>query len=128
MDSSQSITSTVRYGRDVINAGFNGVRKAVRDECQDVSPCNLALAAAKQSVKFAALGACIGLFGSLVVRRRSSLTRHIASGSLGMALGFSAGLLWNTRGLTSSIAHSAAAEIQQIQDEHWLKAHPIDYA
>jgi len=49
-------------------------------------------------------------------------------GFLGGAIGFGAGLLWESRLLTASVACGALRNIDRVRDEHWLERHPIDYA
>jgi hypothetical protein len=52
----------------------------------------------------------------------------VAWGFLGAAIGFSAGMGWEIRGLAASIARGALHNVEKARDEHWLQLHPIDYA
>jgi hypothetical protein len=52
----------------------------------------------------------------------------LAFGLLGGAIGFGAGVAWEGRGFTSSVAGGALRNIGKTRDEHWLTRHPIDYA
>jgi hypothetical protein len=52
----------------------------------------------------------------------------LAFGLLGGAIGFGAGVAWESRRLTASVAGSALRNIGRVRDEHWLTKHPIDYA
>ncbi|MGO9796465.1 MAG: hypothetical protein ACLPLZ_10275 [Terracidiphilus sp.] len=79
-------------------------------------------------MKPAALGACIGVLGSYSGYRRKSIARTLAFGFLGGAIGLGAGLAWESRRLTASVAGSALRNIGRVRDEHWLTKHPIDYA
>jgi hypothetical protein len=54
--------------------------------------------------------------------------RALTYGLLGGAVGLCAGLVWESRRLTASVAGSALKNIGQVRDERWLAKHPIDYA
>jgi hypothetical protein len=52
----------------------------------------------------------------------------LAYGLLGGAIGFGAGVAWESRRFTASVADGALRNIGKVRDEHWLTKHPIDYA
>jgi hypothetical protein len=60
--------------------------------------------------------------------RHKSATRTLADGLVGCAIGFGAGVAWESRWLAASVAACAWKKIGQVRDEHWLESHPIDYA
>jgi hypothetical protein len=60
--------------------------------------------------------------------REKSITRALVYGLLGGAIGLGAGLAWESRRLTASVAGGALRNIGRVRDEHWLSKHPIDYA
>ena len=76
----------------------------------------------------AVLGACIGVLGSCPGARRKPITRTLAFGLLGGAIGLSIALAWESRWLTASAAGGALKGMGRVRDEHWLAKHPIDYA
>ncbi len=124
----QSVTSTVRYGRKLVNAGITGIRTG-QDSVRGERPLSaLAVEAARNSLALAAVGACVGLLRFYVGHRRNRVASAVALGTLGSALGFCVGFGWKTRNVTSSVAHSAARELRKARDEHWLESNPIDYA
>jgi hypothetical protein len=92
------------------------------------SVSSLVADSARDSLKLAVAGACLGLLPSCLRGRRPSLSSALALGALGSALGFVVGFTWKTRKVTSSLAHSAARELHRVGDEHWLEKNPIDYA
>ena len=71
----------------------------------------------------AAIGACAGLLRF----RRRSISRTVAYGVAGSAIGFVAGFTWKTRDLTASMARSALKEMGAVRDEHWIEKHPVNY-
>ena len=121
-----SPTSTFTYGRKLVNAGLRGVRNG-RDTFDPQLASALVKSSAEESLKLAALGACLGMLPALLVRRHRTATA-VACGALGSALGFCAGFSWKTRDLTSTLAHSAMREVRRVNDERWLEKHPVDYA
>ncbi|MBZ5572974.1 MAG: hypothetical protein LAO09_13975 [Acidobacteriia bacterium] len=75
-----------------------------------------------------AIGAGIGLLGGLSANRHKSTSRVLAYGVVGAAIGFGAGIAWESRRLGASIVSGALKNIGRVEDEHWLEKHPIDYA
>ena len=128
MNHSLSTTSRVRYGRKLVNAGFSGIRSGQDTARGDQRLSALAAKAAQSSISLAAVGACVGLLSSCLMRRRSRTSSAVVLGALGSAIGFFAGFGWKTRSVTSSVAHSTARELRRARDEHWLELNPIDYA
>ncbi|MFZ1134693.1 MAG: hypothetical protein WAN69_07095 [Candidatus Korobacteraceae bacterium] len=124
----QSVTSTVRYGKKLVNAGITGIRTGQNSARGEQKLSTLAARAARNSLALAAVGACVGLLRSYLGHRRNRVSNALALGTLGSALGFVAGFGWKTRNVTSSVAHSTARELRKARDEHWLESNPIDYA
>jgi uncharacterized membrane protein YeaQ/YmgE (transglycosylase-associated protein family) len=128
MNHSQSLTSGVRYGRKLVTAGITGVRTGQDSARGERRLSKVAAEAAQGSLAMATVGACVGLLTSCLMPRSNRLSKAIALGSVGSALGFLAGFSWKTRDVTSSVAHFAAREVRRARDEHWLETNPIDYA
>lgn len=124
----QSVTSTVRYGKKLVNAGITGIRTGQNSARGEQKLSTLAARAARNSLALAAVGACVGLLRSYLGHRRNRVSNALALGTLGSALGFVAVFGWKTRNVTSSVAHSTARELRKARDEHWLESNPIDYA
>jgi len=127
MHANGSTTNTLAYGRKLINASISGIRNG-RDDLGYNSVSNCMLEAVPDSLKLAAVGACLGVLPAVLTKRRSRVSTMIAFGAACGALGFVAGFTWKTRKVTSSLAHSALREVRKVNDEHWLERHPIDYA
>ncbi len=118
--------TNLRYGRALIQSGLSGLRRG-RDWRLDRQRLSAALTrSALASLSLAAIGACASLFP---VRRsgRSSISRTVAYGVAGSAIGFAAGFTWETRDLAASMARSALKEISTVRDERWIEKHPINY-
>ena len=129
MDHARSFTGNVRYGRSLVTAGITGIR-AGQDSARGEQPLSKITAeAAQRSLMLAAVGACAGLLSSYLLHHRDKrISKAVALGSVGSALGFIAGFSWKTRDVTSRVVHSAAREVRRARDEHWLELNPIDYA
>ncbi len=125
--SSTVSTTRLAYGRKLMSAGISGVRSGHQSfDPQRASA--LINSSAEESLKLAAVGACLGMLPAIMMRRPSRGKSAVVFGALGGALGFCAGFSWKTRKLSSSLAHSAIHEMQRVKDERWLETNPIDYA
>lgn len=128
MNSHESVASSFRYGRKLVNAGVSGIRSG-RPAAFNGRPVSSVMAeSARDSIALAAAGVCVGLVHSFMLQRRARLSSKIVYSVLGGAVGFCAGFSWHTRKVGSSLAHSALKEIHRASDQHWLEVHPIDYA
>lgn len=115
------------YGRKLASAGISGVRSGHQNFNRQRASA-LITSSAEESLKLAAIGACLGMLPAMMMRRRSRGKSAVLLGALGSAVGFCAGFSWKTRALTSTLAHSAMHEVRRVQDEHWLETNPVDYA
>ena len=127
MNHPSSTASRVAYGRKLVSAGISGIRKG-QSTLDGASVSTLVADSARDSLKLAAAGACLGLLPFCLTRRRQGLSSALVLSAVGSALGFCAGFTWKTRKVTSSLAHSAVRELHRASDEHWLEMNPIDYA
>jgi hypothetical protein len=82
----------------------------------------------RSAVAPAAIGVCVGLLGSCPRKRSSSLSRALAFGVLGGAIGFGAGIAWEGRSLAANAAHRTSQKLGRMRDERWMKKHSIAYA
>lgn len=127
MSFSQWKTSHANYSRKLVHSGLEGAH-AGRDEFfrgRALSP--FLNETARHAATVAAIGAGIGLLGALSYNRHRS-ARAVAYGVLGGAIGFGAGVAWESRYLGASVVSAAWKNISRARDEHWLETHPIDYA
>jgi len=120
--------SNADYGRKLLNSGIEGARSGREAFLNGDSLTPFLSESVRSALKTAALGACIGVLGSYPGYRQKSITRALTYGLLGGAIGLGAGLAWESRRLTASVAGSALKNIGRVRDEHWLTRHPIDYA
>lgn len=101
--------SNIDYGRKLLNSGLRGARSG-REAFLDGKPFSPFLAeSARNALKPAVLGLCIGVLGSSQGIRHKSGDRVFAYGFVGGAIG-------------------ALKNIGKVRDEHWLERYPIDYA
>jgi len=120
--------SSVDYGRKLVDSAVEGARTG-EDEFLKEEPLTPYLSeAARQAVGPAVVGACVGAVTGYFGNGGRSRTRGVAFGLLGAAIGFGAGLIWDSREFTASIASGAWKSIRKTRDEHWFEKNPIDYA
>jgi hypothetical protein len=116
------------YGRKLLDSGIEGARSG-EEAFLDGKPLTPFLnESVRSAVTPAVLGAFIGVLSSYPGYERKSVARTLAYGLLGGAIGLSAGVAWESRHLTASMAGGALKRIGKARDEHWLEKHPIDYA
>jgi hypothetical protein len=80
MNCSASKSSRIAYGRKLVNAGVQGLRSE-RQSLQAHAISALMADSARDSVKLAVAGACLGLLPSYVTRRRPHLSTLLAFGA-----------------------------------------------
>jgi hypothetical protein len=116
------------YGRRLLDSGIEGARSGEEAFLNGKSLTPFLGESVRSALKPAAFGVCIGVLGRYAGYRQKSITRTLAYGLLGGAIGLGAGVVWESRRLTASVAGSALRNIDKVRDEHWLTKHPIDYA
>jgi hypothetical protein len=115
------------YGRKLVDSAFEGARAGEGEFLDNGHIAPYLNDSARSALGPAVLGTCLGILGGLSNGDRST-RRTVACGVLGGALGFGAGLLWESRELTASVASSAWKNLRKTRDEHWFEQNPIDYA
>ncbi|HEV3511350.1 MAG TPA: hypothetical protein VGS05_06575 [Candidatus Sulfotelmatobacter sp.] len=120
--------SYVEYGRKLVDSAVQGARAGEDKFLKEESPSPFLSGYAQQALGPAVLGACLGALGGCFANGQRSKGRILACGLLGGAVGFTAGVLWDSRHFTGSIASEAWKSIGKTRDEHWFERNPIDYA
>lgn len=120
--------SNADYGRRLLNSGLKGARSGREAFLSGRPLASFLNESARHAVTASAIGAGIGLLGGLSANRHKSTSRVLAYGVVGAAIGFGAGIAWESRRLGASIVSGALKNIGRVEDEHWLEKHPIDYA
>jgi len=128
MDLREWSTSSADYGRRLLDSGIEGARSGQEAFLHGKPIAPFLSESARNALKHSALGAFIGVLSGYPACRQKSVTRAVTYGLLGGAIGLCAGLVWESRRLTASMAGSALKNIGKVRDEHWLAKHPIDYA
>jgi hypothetical protein len=128
MDVRKWSKSNADYGRELLHSGIDGARSGGEAFLNGDSLTPFLSESVRSALKPAVLGACLGALGSCPGSRQKSIGRTLIFGLLGGAIGFGAGVAWESRCLTASVAGSALRNIGRVRDEHWLTKHPIDYA
>jgi len=119
--------SNVAYGRKLIDSAVEGARNGECTFLKDEPLGGYLERSALHAVAPTIIGACLGLLGGFLENRRFR-SRTLACGLLGGAIGFGAGLIWDNRELTASVASGAWRNMNKTRDEHWFEKNPIDYA
>ena len=121
--------SEVEYGRKVLNSGLAGARSGQAAFLNGKSLTPFISRAVRNASTPAAVGMFLGVLGSLPGGNHHRCgTRSLMFGLLGGAIGLGMGIAWQSRRLTACAAAGALSNISRVRDEHWLEAHPIDYA
>jgi hypothetical protein len=128
MDLRKWSKSNADYGRELLHSGIEGARSGREAFLNGESLTPYLSESVRGALKPAVLGACAGVLGSYPGSQKKSIIRTLVYGLLGGAIGFGAGLAWESRDLTASAAGGALEKIGRVRDEHWLANHPIDYA
>jgi hypothetical protein len=120
--------SNTDYGRRLLHSGIEGARSGQEEFLDGESLTPFLSESVRSALTAAAVGVCVGVLGSYPGYRQKSVARALAFGLLGGVLGLGAGVVWESRRLTASVAGSALKNIGKVRDERWLTKHPIDYA
>src|SRR5271167_3865892 len=108
------------YGRELFHSGIEGARSGGEAFLNGESLTPFLSDSVRNALRPAALGACMGVLGSYPGSRQKSISRTLAYGLLGGAIGFGAALAWESRSLTASVAGGALENIGRVRDAHWL--------
>jgi hypothetical protein len=120
--------SNFEYDRKLFRSAMEGAHSG-EEQYLHGKPFHLFMdESAWQALKPAAVAAVVAALGVYSGNRHRSPAKTLAYGMLAGTIGFSAGLAWQSRGLTSSVAAAAWKKIGRTRDEHWLESNPIDYA
>ena len=120
--------SSVDYGRKLVDSAVDGARTGEDRFLKEAPLVPFLNESARRSLAPAVVGACLGVLSGYLGKERRSTTSALADGLLGGAIGFGAGMIWENRELTASVASSAWEGIGKARDEHWFEKNPIDYA
>ena len=128
MDVMEWSRSNVDYGRKLVDSALEGARTGEGEFLKEESLASFLGESAQRALAPAAIGACLGALGGYLATGRRSRARALVCGLLGGAVGFGAGLIWESRQLTATVASNSWKSVSKTRDEHWLEKNPIDYA
>jgi hypothetical protein len=120
--------SSVDYGRRLVDSAVEGGRSGEDEFLHDAPLVPYLGESCRRAVAPAVVGACLGILGSYLASRRRSTARVLSDGLLGGVIGFGAGMIWENRQFTASVASGAWKGIGKTRDEHLFEKNPIDYA
>jgi hypothetical protein len=119
--------SNAKYGRKLMKSGLEGARSGGEAFLQERPLVPFLNDSARKALTTAAIGAGLGLVRGLAASRHRSV-KALAYGVCGGAIGFSAGVAWESRLFGKTVVAAAWKNIGRVRDEHWLEENPIDYA
>jgi len=119
--------SEVDYGRKLMDSAREGARRGQGEFLKDESLGSYLERVAWRAMAPTIVGACLGWLGGSLQSRRTR-SRALVGGLLGGVIGFGAGVVWENRKLTASVASEAWKSLNQTRGEHWFEKNPIDYA
>jgi hypothetical protein len=128
MDLRKWSQAEVRYGRKMIDSGLEGARAGEEEFLHGRPLTPFVGKSIRAALIPAAIGACVGLLGGLPVSGKEKTSRMLYLALFGGAIGFSAGLAWESRRITKSATQGALENIHKVRDEHWVEKHPVAYA
>ena len=129
MNMSHWFKSEVEYGRDLADSGWQGARSAWNTVVETQPMHEMLTRSVRASWAPTVMGAGVGAICMLLLqrRRRPSAPAAVALGVVGSVVGFTAGVAWETRGVSTKVARGALREMSTTRDSHWLEKHPINF-
>ena len=121
------LKSEVEYGRDLADSGLQGARTACDSMLNGEAVGTVFSRSARASWAPTMMGAGVGALCGLLAQRKPNTTAVLAMGVVGSFVGFTAGVAWETRQLSSGMARGAMRNIGSTRDLHWLDRHPINF-
>ena len=129
MDASTWVKSNIDYGRKLVESGIAAADSG-RKEFLHSQPLRPFLGeSARKALKFSTAASCLGIGLAFATRsHRKKTVDTIAFAIAGAALGFAAGVTWESRRFLSTMTRQVIKDVTATRDAHWLEKHPIDYA
>jgi len=119
--------SNLDYTRKLVHSAVEGAQRGEEDFLQGEPLTEFLGTSVRSALRPAAIGVFLGIVGGCSESNRKS-AKALAYGILGGGIGFSVGLVWESRRLVVSIANCARRKVDKVRDEHWFERNPIDYA
>jgi hypothetical protein len=119
----QALKSDVKYAKNLVGAGLDGINSARKESDKRV----FTPALARTVWAPVAIGAAVGVLAACLKCNRKS-HHAVVGGLVGSVLGFSGGVAWASRGITGAAARGAISKVNVVRDAHWLEKNPIAYA
>ena len=129
MNAGTWIRSNVEYGRKLVGSGITGADSARKEFLQNEPFRPWLGESARKALTFSTAAACLGTALAFVSKaHRKKTLDPIVFAIAGAALGFTAGVTWESRRFLASMTRQAIKDFNSTRDEHWLQKNPIDYA
>ena len=102
---------SVDYGQKLVNSAIEGAREGEDEFLKDESLSPHLTESVRHAIAPAVIGALLGALGASLGNQRNSPSRVLAFGLFGGAMGVGAGLLWENRQFSASVALSEAEDL-----------------
>lgn len=126
MSTIRSLKSDFRFARNLLGAVLGAGAETAQDE--ELKAAAALGRAARTALGPAMVGAAVGLLASRNNRKSSGNAGAALSGLVGGAIGFCAGIAWESRDVTGKFARQAISNVNVVRDARWLEKNPITYA
>ncbi|MDR3762597.1 MAG: hypothetical protein P4M01_00725 [Acidobacteriota bacterium] len=122
------VKSEVDYGRNLAGSGWHGAREAAGTLLEGEGARAVWNRSLRSSWVPTAIGVGVGAVCALIAGGRRPKAGAVAAMSVaGGVAGFTAGVAWETRQLSSGIARGAMRGVGEARDSHWLSKNPINF-
>jgi hypothetical protein len=122
------LKSEMEYGRNLAGSGWQGARTGADSILQGEHVGAIFSRSARASWAPTVMGAGVGVLCAYVAQHHKPRPATVVvMGAVGGFVGFSAGVAWGTRQLSSGMARGAMRRIGSTRDSHWLGKHPINF-
>jgi uncharacterized protein YcfJ len=126
MSTIRSLKSDFRFARNLVGAVL-GATVAVAAKKSEPSALTALSRAAKTAWGPAMLGAAVGILASRPNKNQNAGYQTAVGGLVGGAIGFCAGVAWESRQVTGAMARHAVSNVNVVRDARWLEKNPVAY-
>lgn len=121
------LKSNVSDGRQLLDSGYEGAHRAVKEVLHAEEVQSDLSHAAHNAWRAAAIGACVGSIGGYFVEEQKPIQSALAGALVGGALALGGCMAWGSRRLIAAAANGAVRNVKVTRDEQWLEHNPVAY-
>jgi hypothetical protein len=121
------LKSNVSDGKELLDSGYEGAHRAVREVLHAEEVQSDLTHAAHNAWRAAAIGACVGSIGGYLVEEEKPIQSALAGALIGGSLALGGLMVWGSRRLIAAAATGATRRVKATRDEQWLEHNPVAY-